>query len=181
MKEFDFFGEMLFEEAKYYLETAKKEEGSDSELAALHASLLLGMSSLEAYINAVAEELVSSFDLSIYEKSLLAEKTIEMDKGKILIGNSLKMYRLIDRIAYIYSKYAMKDIEDTDVWYTEIKQTIELRNNLVHPKSVVRLTYFQTEKALRSILDTVNEIFIAVYKKKVPIYNYGIQATKLGK
>lgn len=179
MKNFDFFGEMLFEEAKYYLEIAENKENDEKE-AALHASLLLAMSALEAYVNAVAEELVTTFELDIFEKSILAEKSIEMKKGIIKLGNGLKMYRLIDRIAFIYSKYTKKEIADTDKWYMEIKQTIDLRNSLVHPKSSVQITYSQVEKALWSILNTVNELFLAVYGRKVPIFNYGIQAIKLG-
>ena len=62
----------------------------------------------------------------------------------------------------------------------EIKQTIDLRNDLVHPKNIVQVTYPQVERALWSILNTVNEIFLAVYGRKVPIFNYGIQAIKLG-
>lgn len=179
MRNFDFFGEMLFEEAKYYLELAGNKENDETE-AALHASLLLGMSALEAYVNAVAEELVTTFELDIFEKSILAEKSIELKKGIIRLGNGLKMYRLIDRIAFIYSKYTKKEIADTDKWYMEIKQTIDLRNSLVHPKSSVQITYPQVEKALWSILNTVNELFLAVYGRKVPIFNYGIQAIKLG-
>lgn len=181
MKDFDFFGEMLFEEAKYYLEIAKREGSeTDEETAALHASLLLAMSALEAYINAVAEELVATFKLNIFEKSILAEKDIKLCKGTISLGNGLKMYRLIDRIAFIYTKYSKKEIDDSDTWYTEIKQTIDLRNNLVHPKNTVQVTYSQVEKALWSVLYTVNGIFVAVYGKKVPIFNYGMQAIKLG-
>lgn len=105
MTNFDFFGEMLFEEAKFYLEIAKnKKNVMGEEAAALHASLLLAMSALEAYINAVAEELVNTFELNIFEKSILAEKDIKLHKGTINLGNGLKMYRLIDRIAFIYSK-----------------------------------------------------------------------------
>lgn len=181
MKEFDFFGEMLFEESKYYLEIAKSEaNGSEHQIASLHASLLLSMSALEAYVNAVSEELVSSFELNIYEKSLLSENNIELVKGVPQLGKCLKMQRLIDRIAFIYSKYSMKELSDLDMWYMEIKQTIDLRNNLVHPKSVVKITYAQIENALWSVLNTVNAIYLAVYKRKVPIYNYGIQAKMLG-
>ena len=181
MTNFDFFGEMLFEEAKFYLEIAKnKENVMGEEDAALHASLLLAMSALEAYINAVAEELVTTFELNMFEKSILAEKDIKLHKGTINLGNGLKMYRLIDRIAFIYSKYSKKGTDDTDTWYMEIKQTIDLRNDLVHPKNIVQVTYPQVERALWSILNTVNEIFLAVYGRKVPIFNYGIQAIKLG-
>lgn len=58
MKEFDFFGEMLFEEAKYYLEIAKSEEdGSEHQVASLHASLLLSMSALEAYVTRILSKI----------------------------------------------------------------------------------------------------------------------------
>lgn len=180
MNSFDFFGEMLFEEAKYYLEIAKVEvDGTEQQIAHLHASLLLSMSALEAYINAVSEELVLNFELGVYEKALLAEKNIELDNGVPRLGNGLKMQRLIDRVAFIYSKYSKKEISNSDIWYMEIKQTIELRNNLVHPKNVVQVTYTQVEKALWSVLNTVNAIYLAVYNRKVPIFNYGIQAIRL--
>lgn len=177
MNEFDFFGEKLFEEAKYFLEEAKSEEAeSECQLALLNASLLLAMSALEAYVNAVSEELVLNFKLNIYEKSFLSEKNIVLEKGVPKLGTSLKMQRLIDRIAFIYSKYSMKELSDSDTWYAEIKQTIELRNNLVHPKKVVSIKCSQIEKSLLSVLHTVNAIYLAVYKKKVPIFNYGIQS-----
>lgn len=103
-----------------------------------------------------------------------------MDKGVPKLGKGLKMQRLIDRIAFIYSKYSIKELSDADLWYMEIKQTIDLRNGLVHPKSVVQVTYTQIEKALWNVLNTVNALYLAVYKRKVPIYNYGIQAKVLG-
>ena len=111
MRSFDFFGEMLFEEAKYYLEIAKSEvDGTEQQIAHLHASLLLSMSALEAYVNAVSEEIVSNFELGVYEKALLAEKNIELDKGVPRLGSGLKMQRLIDRVAFIYSKYSIEEI-----------------------------------------------------------------------
>lgn len=40
----------------------------------------------------------------------------------------------------------------------------------------MKLTYVQTEKALESILNTVNILFNAVYKRNVPIFNYDLHA-----
>ena len=129
MKEFDFFGEMLFEEAKLYLEVAKSEEGSENQIASLHASLLLSMSALEAYVNAVSEELVSTFDLNIYEKSVLSEKAIELNDGIPQLSNRLKMQRLIDRIVLIYAKYSSKELSGDEEWCSDLKQAINLRNS----------------------------------------------------
>lgn len=177
---FNFFGEQLFEEAKYFLEKAKQEEEqSDKQTAFLHSCLLLGMSSLEAYVNSIAEELCMSFVLDEYEKSVLSEKEIKIKKGKIVVDKNLKMFRLMDRIEFIYCKYSHKDITEDDKWNVNIKQTIDMRNNLVHPKQMINLTYVQTERALDSILITVNVLFNAVYKKNVPIFNYGLQAISI--
>ena len=88
MEQFDFFGQQLFEEAKYYLENAKLEsENAAKAEAFMHASLLLGMSALEAYVNSISEELCKSFNLSIYERSLLSEKQI----NKVLQGEDFML------------------------------------------------------------------------------------------
>ncbi|MCC8137691.1 MAG: hypothetical protein LIO76_06435, partial [Clostridiales bacterium] len=139
-------------------------------------SLLLGMSSLEAYVNSISEELCSNFNLEIYEKAMLSEREIKVDKGKVVIGNKLKITRLIDRIELIYCKYSRKDITESDIWDADIKQTIDIRNKLVHPKEMMKLTYVQTEKALENILNTVNVLFRTVYGK---MFQYLIMGCKL--
>ena len=180
MEQFDFFGQQLFEEAKYYLENAKLESENVAKAEAfMHASLLLGMSALEAYVNSISEELCKSFNLSIYERSLLSEKQIKINNGSLDLSSSLKMIRLIDRIEFIYCKYSHKAITNEDEWDRSIKQTIDLRNNLVHPKTKIQISYTQVETALNSILNTVNKLFNAVYKQNVPIFNYGLQSIYL--
>lgn len=42
----------------------------------------------------------------------------------------------------------------------------------------VKVNTEQIERALSNILQTVNAIFYAVYKRNVPILNYGLQSVK---
>lgn len=78
---FDFFGEQLFEEAKYFLEKAKQEEEqSDKQTAFLHSCLLLGMSSLEAYVNSIAEELCMSFVLDVLTVGFIFDSSLSDTK-----------------------------------------------------------------------------------------------------
>ncbi len=51
----DAFATELFEEAKRFLEKAKEADNEEGKKAFLHAALLVGMSSLEAHINAICE------------------------------------------------------------------------------------------------------------------------------
>lgn len=180
MEEFDFFGELLFDEAKFFYEKSVNSKYEKERQMYLHSSLLLGMSALEAYINSVCEELTNTetFNLSLYEKMLLGERKIELKNGIASIGNQLQMSRLIDRIEYIYCKYSHKTIDVNAQWHSGIIETIQIRNNLVHPKSTITLTTKQVERALKSILETVEEVFRAVYKRDVPILNYNLQSVK---
>ena len=56
-----------------------------------------------------------SFVLDEYEKSVLSEKEIKIKKGKIVVDKNLKMFRLMDRIEFIYCKYSYKDITEDDI------------------------------------------------------------------
>lgn len=176
---FDNFTNTLFNEAKFLLEKAKySTEKPDVECSYLHASLLLGMSALEAYVNGISLELIEGgFDLSLNEKALISERDIIFNKGSFQLGTKLKMQRLIDRIDFIYCKYSNKSISSQDTWNQNIKQTIKLRNDLVHPKSELCITYNQVESALKNILQTIDVLYKAVYKTHVPILNYGLLST----
>ena len=180
MSSFDFFGEMLFDEAKLLFEKAQKARFNREKQLYLHSSLLMGMSALEAYINSICEELVNTeeFNLDLYGKMLLSEKKIELKNGIATLSNQLQMTRLIDKIEYIYCKFSHKKIEQSDKWHDGIHAAINLRNSLVHPKEVVNLNEKQVETALTNILQTVNVIFCAVYKHNVPIFNYRLQSVK---
>lgn len=176
---FDNFTGMLFNEAKFLLEKAKDfSEKPDIENAYLHSSLLLGMSALEAYVNGISIELIEGgFDLSLNEKALISEKEIIFNKGTFKLSNKLKMQKLIDRIELIYCKYSKKTISANDIWNQNIKQTIKLRNDLVHPKSEITITYDQVKSALYNILQTLDTLYKAVYKTHVPILNYCLLST----
>lgn len=178
IENFDNFSNTLFNEAKFLLEKAKLSLPPDIKSAYLHSSLLLGMSALEAYVNGIALELTeSSFELTLNEIALISEKEIIFDNGNFQLGKKLKMQRLIDRIDFIYCKFSNKSISSQDTWNQNIKQTIKLRNDLVHPKDEVNITYNQVETSLQNILQTIDILYKAVYKTHVPILNYNLMST----
>lgn len=182
MLDFDNFSNKLFEESKRYLEKAKEEQNIVAQEAFLHASLLISMSALEAQVNSISEELLKSPNMDIYnvyERALLSEKDISFEKGKFSVSNKLKIYRLSDRIEYLYFKFSGKTVGCSDVWYAELKNSINLRNKLVHPKSDITLTVAQVENALRAVLNTVNQLYLIIYKKGFPAYPLDLQSKYL--
>ena len=181
MQEFDSFSNQLQDEAKRYLEKAKEiqYDNHDALEAFLHASLLLSMCALEAYVNAMSSELLSppcQNSYPVHEQALLLERDVKFEKGEYVVGNNLKMYRLIDRIEYLYFKFSGRKIGADDTWYINLKQSIDTRNKLVHPKTNITLTITQVENTLCSILDTVNVLYGVIYKTGLPSYSMGLQS-----
>ena len=175
--DFDNFAVQLFEESKVLFEKAKATSDDFSKDVFLHSSLLLVMSSLEACVNSISEELLIDpyiNDYSLLEQSLLLEREIIYKNGRYQLGSSLKMSRLVDKIEYLMVRFLRDKWDVNSTWFVQLKQSIDFRNKLVHPKEYVKITEKQVENAINSVLETMNALFKAIYKKTFPSYSYGL-------
>ena len=178
MTEFDSFATQLLEESKALLDKAKSSE-TFTQTTYLHSSLLLAISALEACINSIIDELLVEpylNEYSIQEQALLLEKEVKFDRGEFSLSSKLKVTRMTDRIEFLFFKFAGNKIDGSLNWYANLKQSIELRNKLVHPKENLNITTAQVEQAILSVVETINEIYLAVYQKKYPSYDRGFFA-----
>lgn len=181
MLEFDSFINELFEEGKAFFEKGKQTEDESSKRAYFHASLLVAISALEACINSISGELlIDSYKEKylLHEQALLLEKEVCFDRGEYILGERLKMARITDRIEFLYYKFTGKKLNGSILWYMQLKQSIDLRNKLVHPKEYVTITETTVERALLSVMETVNQLYLIIYKKKFPTYDWGLTARR---
>ena len=184
MESFDAFVFELLEESKSFFETAKRTNDEFSKKAFLNASMLLSISAIEAGINSIIADILIEPYIDHYpthDQGLLLEKDVKLENGKFVLSNSLKISRLTDRIEYLYSKFSKKPLkQDSEFmkWYTLLKQSIDYRNKLVHPKEGIELTENQIENTLLSVLVVLNKLFLVIYKKKIPVYDLGLNTTE---
>ena len=175
--DFDSFIIQLFEESKSFLEKAKCSTEKSTKEAFLHSSLLLVMSSLEACVNSIVEEIMTEpyrDEYDLLEQALLLEKEVVFENGHYKLGKKLKMSRMTDRIEFLIFKFSGKEIPKSSDWYIKLKQSIDCRNKLVHPKEYVSITDKQAENAITSVLETINELYKAIYKRPFPAYSFGL-------
>ena len=170
MGEIDSFATELFEEAKRFLEKAREVAQTEGERPFLHAALLLGITSLEAHINAIAQEMSERSGLNILDNSILLEKEFVFDKGHYKLTNKLKMYNLTDRILFISKHFAIKgkQINVDAEWWSKLHQGIDTRNNIIHPKYKHTLTYEQVKSAFEGILGCLDEMYTILYNRPFP-------------
>ncbi len=176
MSTFDKFCADLLEESKRFLEKAKELEKTnqpdeDGIKAFQHACLLLGVCSLEAYINGIGEEMSLSEKIPIHVRGILLEKEVRLDKGEFVLSDSLRMSRMTDRIEVLYRKYKGTEIDKSETWWPTIKSGIDLRNKITHPKEVVKISNAFLTKILQAILDCLSVLYWAVYKREFPKAN----------
>ncbi|TAL62221.1 MAG: hypothetical protein EPN85_03230 [Bacteroidetes bacterium] len=174
MNEFDIFCSNLLEESKRFLEKSKNEKNEDGKKAYQHSCLLLSICSLEAYINGISEEMTLANGFPIHFKGILLEKEIRIDKGEFILSDTLKMSRLTERIEILYRRYSRKKISDSNEWWAILKQGIDLRNKITHPKENIELTDILLEKILQSVIECLTAIYRAVYKNNFPKSNLSL-------
>lgn len=179
MNEIDQLSTNLLEESKRFLEKATAENSdTPANSAYIHAALLLGFSSLEAHLNAVAEELAMRSGLGPLDRSILTERDYTLENGRFEISSKLKMYRLEDRLSYIFANFSVSNSPSLSnrSWWPKLKAGMDLRNRLVHPKQQVQLDIDKTSSALQSILDCLNDLYQEIYMRPFPSYNKNLHS-----
>lgn len=174
MLNIDEFSVSLFEEAKRFLEKAREASG-DGRTAFLHAAILLGFSSLEAHINAIAEEQLLHDGLELYDKSILMEKEVRYKNGGFELGD-LKIYRLQDRIEYLFQRFGKGELDKKSSYWSGFMEAASLRNKLTHPKENTEVTLGAVEIALRAVLELINVLYSSIYRRPYPAFRRGLDS-----
>ncbi|HKB64392.1 MAG TPA: hypothetical protein VKC61_00965 [Pyrinomonadaceae bacterium] len=171
----DNFARSLFDQAKAHLEASRNAKSAEPQAAYLHAALLLGFCALEAHLSSIAEDFYTRADLTLLDQSILLERKLELINGEYqLLPNELKMFRLEDRIEYLFAKFSTKPLETHSTYWGEFKLANKLRNKLTHPKTQPTINVSTVERALKAILELLNAAHKGIYGAPYPIYNLGL-------
>ena len=177
MNEFDKFCNTLLEESKRFFEKARSSKSNEEQAAFIHASLLLVISSIEAFVNGITDDFADSNKFSLLEKSLLLEKEVSFTKGTFDLNDKLKISRLNDKIELLYKKFKNNPIDKfSSGWWAELQAGIHLRNQLVHPKESVIISISQLENTIKAVIKCIDELFKMIYKKGYPDLSLGIDS-----
>ncbi|HKQ34789.1 MAG TPA: hypothetical protein VJT11_05735 [Nitrospiraceae bacterium] len=164
----DDFATLLFEEAKAFLETFQSHKEKDTAVAYLHAALLLGYCALEAQINNISAEFADRHEFNLQEKSIIREREIALKNGQFELTKTLKIFRLEDRFEFLYRRFKKQPLNKTDKWWGQLKEGLETRNAITHPRTLRTVTEKEVTTSLKAILEAIDVLFRAVYKRPYP-------------
>lgn len=173
----DEYASSLLEMSKRFFEKGKGESEPEKAEPYFTAALLTGVSALEAHLNSIAEEMVVRPGLNVLELSLLQERDYRLDKGDFQVGKSLKMYRLEDRLEFLFKRFTKSAPPRAQPWWGALQAALDLRNKVVHPKDRPAITKAATEKAIEAILECLNAVYLGLYRKGLPGFKRGLDST----
>ena len=174
MAEFDIFADQLLEESKRFLEKASETSDATAEAAYLHAALMLSFCALEARINSIGDESSLRTDLSAHEKGLLLERDVRLEGGQFKVQNALRIARLEDRIEFLHARLSGKPVDKSASWWGQLIAAMHLRNDLTHAKTIPSITQLGVRNAIQAIIDTLDALCRAIYGKKLPAADLGM-------
>jgi hypothetical protein len=96
-------------------------------------------------------------------------------KGSWELTKESRFYRLEDRLEFIFLRFGGVSASDQS-WWSDLGEAIKTRNDLVHPRDAVSLEVDQVRRYLRSILDAVDSLYTAVFKRGHPAHARGMQS-----
>ena len=176
MTEIDTFSNKLLDEAKWFFEEAKTKDNSARDRY-LHASILLGFAGLESQLNSIANDFADRKEFSILEKSLMLQRDFSFEKGEFTLKDKLKMSRIDQRIEFLYRFFSGVPVDPSVQWYSSLKQGIDIRNKLTHPKENIHFSIKQIEGILQAIIETLDVLYKVIYKKTYPKASLGLKST----
>jgi hypothetical protein len=177
MAEIDIFSRSLLEQAKRFLEKAEEATAGEERAAYLHAALMLAFGALEAHVNSIADDFLLRPELNVLEQSILSERDYKLRRGKFELTENLKMYRLEDRIQFIHHKFSGTELDKSSAWWSKLKQGMDLRNRITHPKEHIGITVENVRDAIQAIIDSLDALYVAVYGKGYPPARRSLKST----
>lgn len=105
MSEFVAYAKELMESAKGFAEKGKSEPDQALKQAYLRASLLHGISFLEAHLNELADHFKGKKMLSTHDLGILLEREVRLDKGSFKLMKTPKFSRISDRIEVLLANF----------------------------------------------------------------------------
>ena len=176
MSQIDDFAQSLLEESKRFLEKARDGGEASGIDAHLHAALMLAFSSLEAHVNSISDDFVDRPEMSVHDKAILLEREVRLEKGEFTLTSVLKMVRLEDRIQFLHVRFSGNPLDRNQVWWTRFAEATSLRNQLTHPKELLVIKPDAVERAIQAIIDTIDALYQAIYKRPFPAAARGIDS-----
>lgn len=177
MPDIDQFAKQLLEEAKRFLEKSTNSTQSEAKNAFLHSSLMLGFCAFEAHVNSIADDFLVRSELTVLDRAVLSEKEFRLESGEYVVTSSLKIYRLTDRIEFIYRKFSGVPIDKSQKWWIALKAALSIRNELTHPKQETHISEEAIRSALLAIIETIDAIYRGVYRRPYPPAARGLNSS----
>lgn len=171
------FASELLEEAKRFAIKAAETRDASAKQAYLHASLMVGFASFEAHVNSIADDFLARTDLTVHERGLLAEHAVDLKDGEFRESETLKVQRLEDRVLFLCRRFSKTPVDRKQSYWSEFVFASKLRNSLTHPKGEpVSISEAAVARALRAIVELLNVMYSAIYRRKLPAYNRGLSS-----
>jgi hypothetical protein len=176
VSEFVDYAKELMESAKGFAEKGRAATEPPLQQAYFRAALLHGFSFLEAHLNELADHFRGKKTLSVHDLGILLEREVRLEKGVFKLGSAAKFSRITDRIEVLLVNFSSDIAAVKNGWFSNLAEALLSRNKLVHPKEIHELSHAEVMRAIKSIIDCIDALFYAVFKKGLPYKSKSLES-----
>ncbi len=167
---------IMVEYAKAFYQKALITSDGDQQKTFLEISFLLGFSFLEGTLSYIFEHFDRNENFNVFERSILEEKDVKIEKG-IPKTFGTKYRSIEERIQFLLCHFSANQFDFDKSWWQGLMQSIQKRNNILHPKNSSPVLLKDSELFLNSLVEAVDEIYKTVFGTKWPKSKLGVQTS----
>jgi hypothetical protein len=162
-----------FEFAKALLARAKASTSDEERKNFSEAAISIAFSSLEGMLSEVFSHFSKKNDFSIFEQSIINEKSVRILKGEPTLGEQ-RFQSIEDRLQYLFWRFSGAQFDTGCSWWPAFAEAVQLRNSIMHPKVGANIDPSDAERALNALLLAIDALMFTVFKKRWPKARKGL-------
>jgi hypothetical protein len=127
--------EDYLEDAYFFVTQASKQPSVREQQRFYRAAVFYAYSSLEAFVNYIAEAFAVGNTLEQFESAFLLDRRFGLQGGEFKVLTSLEFHRLEDKLRFLLHKFSPEyDLAKEPSW-NRVLALKELRDSIVHPRT----------------------------------------------
>lgn len=162
-----------FEYAKAFYAKSKLATKPDERKTYVEVCFALGFSFLEGTLSYISDHFADSRGFDTFERSIMNEQDLRIVRGQPQAAG-VKYRTLEERLQFLFWRFSHKPFDTQQKWWSALKQAINQRNDLMHPKKGAALTEDDAERCLLAILEATDCLFKTVFNNSWPKAKRGL-------
>lgn len=162
--------EDYLKDSRHFFDSAEAAGDLEDARRSYRASVIVGMSALEAFVNYLADTFAQSSVYPHYEVAFLSDRKFGVSDDRFAILDQLEYHRIEEKLRFLLKKYVSSFDFEQDRHWAQFLAFKKLRDSITHPRfdedQTTKSEYSQQIKhGLDAVISLIDVLCQGIFQK----------------